>query len=589
MLKKIRQNISGAIKIALVVFLAIAFLGTIVVVSLARADSASTGVTVGNTVPVVSVAPVEEIASATIGSSNGAGAGNTEGNPTNEGTAQEFAATYTDANGDQWKLLICKTAGTTGTDCDGGAGDRWCVSAGFANTAVENTCSYTTLNGDAESNAWFAYGCDAVGCSASGTEQGSGTTGSPFYVNHDPSFTVYSNDGDGDGGDTVTFATTTADTDIDAVQDVMRLYVCTTAAFTGGASPACTVSELCHDTTPSDDPSCTYSAPLPDQTINGYGYVIDTHGLVSSTGGAQGTNDNVVINNATPTLTAGNITLKDTDGAGNMILTVDEGETTDFLVTFIVTDANSCETSAAGDEITSAVAHVYLTSVTQAGCDNDAEDNNNDCYANAHSGTSGTCVQDEAVDSCTNNTDTTVGWRCEFPLQFHATPGAWQVSIIATDDDAAASTLTQSTAGNTLDSSLFYDVDNGSSSIAYGTLSPEGTSASDILTNVQATGNVAIDTNVSSDQANALCSDYATCAGYTIADSYQHHDETASTAYASMTALSTTPTRVETNIVKTTTTGSPSNANVYWKINIPAGQYATAYTGSNTIAGVAAN
>ncbi|MFH0951462.1 MAG: hypothetical protein V1765_03255 [bacterium] len=581
MLEAIKNNISGAIRIALVIFLTISFFGAIVIVSLARADTATTGVTVGNSVPAFDNTPAE-----TVASHNGAGTGNTANNPTNEGSAVTFTADATDANGDQWKLLVCSTDDVTGIGC---AATQYCISASAVNSGSTNTCSYTTLNGNPESNTWYAFACDATACMPDGTgNQGSGNSGTPFYVNHDPSFSAYSNDSDGDPGDIVTFtATTSSDSDSDAAQDLLTLYVCLTASFSGGASPACGGTELCHELTPEATPDCSYTTPLPDQTINGYGYVVDNHGLVSSTGGAQGTNDDIIITNTTPTITAGNVTLLDTDDAGNMVLTVSEGATTNFEVQFIVTDANSCKTSANGDEIASAIANVYLASVTQAGCDEESEetaDGNNGCYVGNAS-----CVQAVGVDSCTNNTDTTVGWSCTFSLQYHATAGAWQVSVKATDDDAAASTLVEATTGNTLNSSLFYDVDNGASSIAYGTLAPSATSASDITTNVQATGNVAIDTNVSSAQANALCSDYATCAAYTIADSYQHHDETAATAYASMTALSTTPTRVETNIAKTTVTGSPENANVYWKISIPGGQYATAYTGSNTIAGVAAN
>lgn len=544
-----------------------------------QADTADTTVDVGNVVPSITVSPVEDPAS-----HNGTGTGDTANNPTNVGSNVTFKATATDSNGDDYTLVLCKTAGTSGTDCDGGASDRWCVSSATT-SGVEASCTYTTLAGDSESNAWWGYACDSNGCSSA--DQGTGNSGTPFYVNHVPTFTAYSDDSGKNPGETVTWTTTSEDADSDAADDTVTLYVCTTNAFTSGASPPCDVSEWCHDTSPGiSNSSCTYAVPTPTQDgdSNAYGYVVDNHGLAAS-GGSQGTDSTLTVNNVAPTIAAANIALKDTDGTGNLELTTEEGETQDFYVEFIVTDNNSCENSASGDEIASAIVHAYRSGIGQASCDSDGEDNANNCYANAHSGTGGQCIQDVSVDACSGSSDSTVGWKCEFPLQYHADPTVaatqyptenWLVSVQATDDDSAASSLIEDSDGNELDTFVMYDVDDGSASISYGTLAPEATSA-DQTNTVEATGNVGLDTT--------LYGTNMTDNGNSIAVGQQHYD-TADNAYGSMTALLVDPgAELELNVGKTTTTGTPASADIHWKIQIPAAQTPGTYTGTNTIVG----
>jgi len=131
-------------------------------------------------------------------------------------------------------------------------------------------------------------------------------------------------------------------------------------------------------------------------------------------------------------------------------------------------------------------------------------------------------------------------------------------------------------------------VNNGSAAINYGgPLAPEDISA-DKTNTVEATGNVGLDTNLYSTNAN-MCTDFPTCSNvppeYVIAIAQQHWDSV-DNLWASMSTLTTnTSDELELNCLKTTTTGSPANANVHWKIKIPAGQASDTYTGENTIAG----
>ena len=116
--------------------------------------------------------------------------------PTDEGTNVTFSATSTDTEGDSWKLLVCSTssaptASSSVPECAGGAGNRWCVSSSWASSSAMNNCTYAAASTDSESNTWWAFVCDnnssAANCSSTGS-QGSGDNGSPFKVNHKPSF-----------------------------------------------------------------------------------------------------------------------------------------------------------------------------------------------------------------------------------------------------------------------------------------------------------------------------------------------------------------------------------------------------------------
>ncbi len=100
--------------------------------------------------------------------------------PRNPGQDVTWTATASDTNtGDTVKLIVCKTAGITGDDCDGGASDRWCAS-GYE--ASNPSCSYSipvpTVSG---SNDAYVYIVDNHLFAADSAHQGSNV---PFTVSN---------------------------------------------------------------------------------------------------------------------------------------------------------------------------------------------------------------------------------------------------------------------------------------------------------------------------------------------------------------------------------------------------------------------
>jgi uncharacterized delta-60 repeat protein len=125
----------------------------------------------------------------TAGPSDG---GSSAATPTNVGSNVTFTATASDPNGDNYYVAICKTAAITphngsAPTCDGGSWGS--VGGSTVSGSPITPITYTTLASDPESNVWYAYACDGNGISdnCSAYAQGSGATGSPFYVNHAPS------------------------------------------------------------------------------------------------------------------------------------------------------------------------------------------------------------------------------------------------------------------------------------------------------------------------------------------------------------------------------------------------------------------
>ena len=534
-----------------------------------EADSATTSVNVGNTTPTFNSGfePHEDAASD----------GTT---PTNVGSDVTFKGTATDANGDDWKLLICAAAGTTGVTC---AGTVICNTAVAVSSNTEATCSYTALVGDNQSNDWYGYACDATGCSAE--DHKTDASGPPFKVNHSPAFTVFTDDGPKGPNVTITWSTTASDSDDDTAQDTVSLYVCKTADFTGSA---CGGGQWCSDIATSSNPTCGTTTPRPDGDYAAYGYIVDSHGLVS-VDTAQGNDSSPTVTNSNPTITDSSINLLDTDGSGNLELINEQAETANFTVTFIVNDDNSCKNISAGNEIASAFINVRMSEITQSGCDATGEYNANNCYPDDYASWLPVCVASSTVDACTDNTDTTVGWACTFPLQYHADPTVdgtpkasfdWLAAAQATDDDAADTGLVDGTGVNEMDKFMSYDLTT--STIAYGTVAPDADSL-EKTTVIKATGNIGLDENLSGSQ---LCNDYPTCAGGDdIAIVQQHYNLSQGAGWAAGTELTATSTESELNCLKTTVTGTPETKNTYWYLHVPLGQGVDSYTGSNTIEG----
>lgn len=533
-------------------------LAIVLPVSSVLADSVTTSVTVGNSGPAFTVNPAESPASDAT-------------TPTNVGSNVTFTATGTDANSENYYLAICKTNSVTPTN--GGApscgGGNWCISSGTA-SASQASCTYTALQGDAESNVWYAFVCDgnssAAACSSS--HQGTGGSGSPFKVNHPPIFNAISNDTPKDPGASIAWSTdaSTLDNDTDGAADTVKLVVCKTTGLSAGDCDGGAGDRWCQSSLVSDNPTCSYSIPTPtvDSSYDAYVYLVDSHNL-GATGGNQASNSSYTVNNVAPVVSSVAI------NSGSDI-TLTEGTTTNITLAGTVTDNNSCQ------DVTAVESSLYRSGVGYAACDTNGEDNDNNCYAVI------TCSVVGAGNTCDSSSDASADYTCTVAVRYFADPTdastiypteTWKDTLKATDDDAATDD-TEVTTGVEILSLVGYDV---SATIGYGNLSVgQKNDPLDKTTTVTATGNVGLDQELSGTDM--------TSGGDSIGVAFQKYALATSTAYASGTSLSTTPTEVELNCLKTTSNGAPATKDTWWGLEIPAATPAGSYSGTNTIVAV---
>lgn len=563
----------------------------------ARADNIETTVTVLNTPPTWDVLAEESAPSAT-------------STPTNTGSVITWVGQATDSSNDQYYLIICKT-GSPATArsnqtplCNGGVANQWAVSS-LTPSGTEASAATTTRNTfpfDQESNAWYAFICDAnvsnPQCNAT-VSQGSNTTASPFVINHPPSFSAVSNDSPAIPGETVSWNVTASDADTIRGGDTVKLLVCKAADMASGACGAGGTWAESGFVASNPATSTAIGIPFQDRNYAAYVYVVDDNNF-GATSAYQGSNSQFTITNVAPTIDASQVTLLNTTGlAENMELTVPNDKTTGFRVNFSVTDNNSCQNASSTNEISLAISNVYRSGVGQASCQASGDFNSNRCYPYASALSDFVCTQDGG--SCSGSSDSTATWTCTFSLWYNADPtdtGAqyaaqnWLASVQVTDNNSAASTLTESTSGNELAMFLAFDVPQ--TSIAYGGLQPGQQNdplSSATTTNLLALGNVGLDESLYGDTM---------CTNWTSADSCDITGANPATkipvsnqrfaasavAYSSATPLtgSSTPSTLLLNIPKTTATSSPQSRLTYWGIHIPNTiTLAGDYRGQNTI------
>jgi hypothetical protein len=563
------------------------------------ADDVSTSITVLNTPPEWTVNAEESTeSSATI--------------PTNAGSVITWTATGTDSSNDNYFLLICKTGSAPTAvasgppTCNGGISNMWARSAtttsGAQASAATTTREYFPFN--AESNDWYAWICDANSslprCNVTAT-QGSGSTASPFVVNHPPYFNLIVNDGPEDPNGTVTWTATAFDTDVLGSADTVTLIVCKSNDFT--ASNFCGAGGTwATSTAAASNPATTTPVAqiAQDKTYNAYVYLYDSHGLVA-TSSRHGFNSSYDVNNVAPVVTASSITLVDTDASGVLTLLNAGDITPGYKVQFEITDSNSCLNSSSGAEFTSATTSAYRSGVTQASCDTGGEFNVNNCYPSVSSFTTFSCSQDGG--SCSGATDPSATWTCTFSLWYNADPTdastpytaqTWLASVQATDDDGAISAFTETTGGgNDLASFLAFNV--SSTSIPYGSLEPGATSTLATSTDLIALGNTGLDQDLYGD---TMCTTWTTAdscdsngisgTNDIVVSNQKFATSTMSWEAAGATALtsSSSPSDLAIHVPKTLTTSTPNTRYVYWGIRVPNTITAAgAYSGQNTITG----
>ncbi len=574
-------------------------------VPMASADNVTTSVTVLNTPPSWTINAQEATESSTT-------------TPTNSGTTLSFIATAADSSNDNYYLLICKTSGaptanaSAAPTCNGGVANQWAVSSATVSgaQATASTSTLETFPFNAETNDWYAWICDNNStlprCNASFT-QGGGTTVSPFVINHPPVFAAISNDGPANPGETVTWTSTSYDTDVAGGADTVILYVCRSNDFTGtgcGAGGSWATSTLSASNAAT---TTVLSIPMQDRSYNAYVFLEDSHGH-TATSTINTSNSSFVVSNVMPTVTASSIDLNDIDDVGSLELAVANATSGPFSVTFEVVDDNGCQNSVAGDEVTEAYISVYRSGIGQNSCSSAGNYNSNYCYAATSTNftTHYSCSQDGG--SCGGATFSESTWTCTFSLWYNADPTDtttqftaqnWLASVEVRDDNFATSTLTETTAGgNELASFLAFDV--STTSIAYGGLEPGSTTTPmTVTTDLDAIGNIGLDQDLYGDTM---------CTTWTSADSCdsnginwandivvsQQRFASSSLAYdAAFTyglTSSSSPAELLIRVPKTTATSSPQTRDTYWGIAIPTSiTQAGNYAGQNTIIGKKSN
>ena len=577
----------------------------------AYATPVSTAVTVLNTPPVWTVDAQESTQSST-------------STPTNAGYTLAFTATATDSGNDNYWLIICSASSSpiahNNAPPSCGSGIQWAISATTtsASSTIAATTTIATAPFNTESNPWYAYVCDgnSSGAQCNGiVKQGTGSTASPFVIDHPPTFPAISNSGPVYPGNSETWNATASTTDIIRGADTVQLFVCKTNSFNGSTSTnPCPGGTWATSTLSQTNPSTSTKIVIPTQDAN-YGaftFIVNNFGL-AATSTNQGFNSWFHVIEAPPTISAATISLIDQSGSGDLKLITPNATTSGYKVTFTVTDNNSCLNASSTNEIASTTANIYRSGVTQASCKLSTDANTNSCYPYAanFSTTNYTpiiCTQD--AQTC-NATVTNITFTCTFPLWYNADPtdvGSvfaaqnWLASVQANaylgagTTTAVSSTLVESSVGNELDSFLAFGVTK--TSISYGGLQP-GFSNDPLATttDLQEQGNTGVDENLYGDTmcttwtAQDSCDAGGPNAGTKIPVLNQHF-ATSSVSYASGTSLtaSTTPSLLGIHVLKTTATSSPQTKNTWWGILIPGAiSLSGNYTGQNTVLAVVAS
>ncbi|MBI5728564.1 MAG: hypothetical protein HY984_02320, partial [Candidatus Magasanikbacteria bacterium] len=500
--------------------------------------------------------------------------------PTNVGSNVTFTGTYNAASGRQWYLAICKTnAVTAGSDaaptCDGG---NWAISAA-TNDGAQASVNYTALVGDAESNAWYAFGCDKVASVATCSPVSQGSTNpSPFNVNHAPTFgTLLVGSATGGTGSIVPGSTVyfhlnanggangIDDNDADTTQDTVRAYICDSNT-TGMSTPGtCTGGTLiCSQSTPFDPNSTAFECssasiapiPTPHGSVNFKVFVFDSHNF-AGTGTTQQSYSVADVAPVVQSYTTNTITPQAGISA-----------TTSFTVT--VTDNNG------GNDVTAVNGLIYNSNtVTLA---------SGDCTANELN-----CIKTASCLFGTPsgiNVTATCGGGSPAPNVLTAwyninpsTPGVWKAHANPTDQ---LGTVTNGTDSNAFTVNTLSAVSVSEASIDYSTVAVGGTSDPKTTTLLNA-GNIIIDVLIHGDNM--------TSGGNTIARAQQHWATSGAftwgTADHALAASDPTPPAnadagcANRSIAVTADHNTMTSSPIYWKLQIPSPTPSGTYNGTN--------
>ena len=480
--------------------------------------------------------------------------GSYSGSPTNVGSPVAFTETATDTQTGNYYLAVCKTTGIQANSnavptCTG-AGGSWCVS-GSITSGSQASCNYTPLSGDAESNDWYAYVCDDnAGSTCSAYSQGSGNTGTPFFVNHAPTFTsISSSPSSVSPGAQVTFTAVSTDQDT-ITSDTIALYICKSNDFTGSdcgpAGKFCNSSFVASYPSGPVSPSCAYTTQYTDGigAISYYAYIVDNHNFVATANPRSGS---FTIANVLPTSSNVHINSDATD----VILT--EGATQNVTCVSTIADVNGYS------DISTITARLYRSGVGPSPIGGD--DNSNHYTLSGSkvtyctgSGTSGTCT-------------------FVFPVQYYADPTDassnspaenWVCQITPSDGVGPAT----SPATSTIEMDSLKSFDISSDTINYGTVDPTQSSSGSRNVTVTNTGNTAISFKISGNNLSCSMGSSAVPVGdqqYNLDNNFD---------YGAGTPLSASPTSVAT-LNKPTQSTPTIQKNTYWQVTVPGGTRGT--------------
>ena len=521
------------------------------------ADTATTAVVVANSAPTFGTDAYETTAVTTAA-------------PVNTGSDVSFSAISDDPNANSYYLVVCSTDAISTTTGGGSATcdvATWGTSTSTTDLAT-STATYTTTGseGCGETCAWYAYVCDthATNQKCTAASQGTGDSGSAFYVNHAPAFTVITPTASVAPGGTVTFTATASDADTSGTADTVKLVVCKTEGVTG---TSCTGTEYCSSSLTASNPTCDGTVAIPAEgSQNYYPYVFDSHDM-AATGSIHGVVDTYTATNVAPVVSSVSL------NSGTAITLTTESSTTDISITATITDNNGCADIDSG--ASDSYVDLYRSGIGRSSCDANAEDDNNNCYAEVD------CL---APTGCEGGTDLDVAIICTVPVQYHADPTDestiyvaenWTGTVVGKDE--ALDHEANATAAVELNSFSALDV---TSAIDYTSLNVGELADATVLpqtVTVTATGNTGIDVELSGINM--------TDSGNTIVVGAQKYGTTA-VEYQNGIALTDSAVELELNCAKTTTSGSAATSTVYWGLQIPNKTVTGTYSGTITFGAV---
>ena len=538
-----------------------------------NSDTASTTLEVLNAAPQFIVGPAENpISSST--------------SPRNEGGTIRFTASSSDAESNSIYLIVCTVAGVTASTTGGPPecsvpANELCVSA-LTPISNEAVCTHSGIaDPPGETQAWFAYVCDnhATQGSCSTVSQGAGDSGSPFYINHAPSYTAVATTDDnkdpGNAADPFEVTASVVDNDSQGGDDMIELYVCRTDSFstttgcTGGAG-----HQLCYGASTTDDVSCTFATgtPADDDNFNYYAFVMDWHGFAGNSGNSR--TNTYTVNNVAPTIGYGTTNLYSGGGATIQLDMRFNPEVYASTTSASVNDANGCT------DLSHATSSIYWSSATN-GYDCAADDD--DCYQIGQA----TCE----IAGCTGVGDLTASYTCSTTLAFHAIPtdaangnpnsGTDWLGAIRVFDDDGLSGVGTTTAGRELDQLIALAVTE--ITIPYGIIQGgQNSGDANATTTVWNYGNTPIDSDVSGTEMDR------NGGGGTIRDNNQEFNLTPFTYTGGTWNLSSTsPADVGITAPKPTTGAINVSDPIYWGIQVPVGTLSGDYYGENTFTSTA--